>query len=73
MITEKIITEEIITEEKMMVGMHSRPSSGRDAALLRKPKEVMKIVHIDVQCTVTLDIIQIIYLMIYTYVLLVSR
>ena len=58
---------------KMMVGMHSWPLSEREAVVLRKPKEIMKIVHMDVQHVVKVDLIQIINLAVYVYVLLVLR
>jgi len=52
----------IMIIDKMTVGMHSWPWSGREAVVLRKPKEIMKIVHTDVQYVVKVDLIQIILL-----------
>ena len=57
--------------DKMMVGKDTWPSSGRE--VLRKPKDIMKIVHMDVQYVVKVDLIQIIYLVVNMYVLLVLR
>jgi hypothetical protein len=59
--------------DKMMGQMYTWPSSGREAVVLGKPKEIMKIVHMDVQYVVKVDLIQIIYLVVYIYVLLVLR
>ena len=59
--------------DKMMVGKYTLPSSGREAVVPRKPKEIMKILHMDVQYVVKVDLIQIIYLMVNMYVLLVLR
>ena len=47
--------------DKMMVGTHARPSWGREAAELRKLKGVLKIVHMDLQCVVKVDVMEIIY------------
>jgi hypothetical protein len=59
--------------EKMMVGKYTWPSSGREAVVLRKPKEIVKILHMDVQYVVKVDVIQTIYLVVNMYVLLVLR
>ena len=59
--------------DKMMVGKYTWPSSGQEAVALRKPKEIMKILHMDVQYVVKVDLIQIIYLVVNVYVLLVLR
>ena len=56
--------------DKMMVGTHARPSWGRKAAELRKLKGVLKIVHMDLQCVVKVDVMAIIYLLFYLYMLL---
>ena len=63
----------IMIIDKMMVGMHSWPWSGREAVVLRKPKEIMKIVYTDVQYVVKVDLIQIINLSVYVYILFVLR
>ena len=49
------------------------PSSGREPVVLRKPKDIMKIVHMDVQYVVKVDLIQIINLAVYVYILFVLR
>ena len=63
----------IMIIDKMIVGMHSWPWSGRGAVILRNPNEIMKIVHTDVQYAVKVDLIQIISLAVYVYILLVLR
>jgi hypothetical protein len=60
----------IMIIHKMMVGMHSWPWSGREAVVLRKPNEITKIVHTDVQYVVKVDLIQIINLVVYVCILL---
>ena len=59
--------------DKMMGQMYTWPSSGREAVVLRKPKEIVKILHMDVQYVVKVDVIQTIYLVVNMYVLLVLR
>ena len=63
----------IMIIDKMMVGMHAWPWPGREAVVLRKPKAIIKIVHTDVQYVVKVDLIQIINLAVYVYILLVLR
>ena len=60
----------IMIIDKMMVGAHAWPSWGREAAALRKLKGVLKIVHMDLQCVVKVDVMAIIYLLFYLYMLL---
>ena len=59
--------------DKMMVGKDTWPSSEREAVVPRKPKEIMKTPHMDVQYVVKVDLIQIINLVVNVYVLLVLR
>ena len=55
--------------DKMMVGTHAWPSWGREVAALRKLKGVLQIVHMDLQCVVKVDIMAIIYFLLYLYML----
>jgi len=42
---------------------------GREVAALRKLKGVLQIVHMDLQCVVKVDIMAIIYFLLYLYML----